>query len=205
LPGSSARKLRRSGVTNLAGRLRSHFLCPLTFSEIDDFDLLKYLQFGGLPPIWRDEDPALALRDYCGEYLKEEIQAEGITRNLAGFTRFLEISAAQNGQLVNFTSIGRDSGVSAKTVHEYYQVLVDTLMGFLLEPWIWTKKRRAIRTPKFYWFDCGIPHSHINRTLSAKTPEFGQSFEHFIVPETMAALRYERKFSKIHYWRSAAG
>ncbi len=203
--GSSARKLRRLGLTNLAGRLRSLFLKPLTSLEIPDFDLMRYLQVGGLPPIWFDSEPNLAMQDYCGEYLKEEIQAEGLVRNLPAFTRFLETSAYSNGQLINYANIARDLGLAPKTVREYYQILEDTLMGFHLMPYTHSKKRRPIMTPKFYWFDCGIPQTLLGRTISEKTPEFGTAFEHFIVLETQAALTYEKAFTKIHYWRSASG
>lgn len=205
LCGSSARKLRREGVTNLAGRLHSSLLLPLTQEELPEFRIERYLQIGGLPPIWFASDPGTALRDYCGEYLKEEIQAEGAVRKLASFTRFLEVCAASNGELIAPTTIGRDVGVSGKTVSEYFQILVDTLLGFYLEPFTKVRKRRAIQTPKFYWFDCGVPQALLGRTLAEKTPEFGRAFEHFMTLETRAAMLYDRSLSQMKYWRSASG
>ncbi len=117
---------------------------PLTFAEIPDFNLLDRLQFGGLPPIVLGTDPWTDLRDYCGEYLKEEVQAEGLVRNIPAFNRFLELSALSNGEQLSYAAIARDVGVSAKTVAEYFQILVDTLLGHFLEPFTRTVKRRPV-------------------------------------------------------------
>ena len=205
LSGSSARKLRRTGVTNLAGRLASVHMVPLTHAEIPDFDLHRQLQFGSLPPILFSENPAEDLKNYCGEYLKEEIQSEGIVRNLPSFTRFLESAALSNAEMISYTSQARDCGVAAKTIKAYYQILVDTLLGYMLEAFTKTKKRRAITTPKFYFFDCALPNTILERTLSPKTPEFGKAFEHYLLLETIAAMRYGKRISKLQYWRSASG
>ncbi len=206
LSGSSARALRRRGVTNLAGRLRTVRLFPLTWHELGgSYDLLQRLQHGCLPPVVFADDPADELRAYCGEYLREEIQAEGLVRSLATFTRFLEAAALANAQLVSYAPIASDCGVSAKTVQDYFQILEDTLLGFRLEPWTRTKKRRAILSPKFYFFDCGVPNVLLGRTLSRKTPEFGHAFEHAMVLETVAAAHYDRRFEKVRFWRSASG
>ena len=149
LSGSSARKLRKEGVTNLAGRLRTQHLAPLTWQECkESFVLAERLQYGMLPPILFSDDPALDLKDYCGEYLKEEVQAEGLVRNLPSFTKFLEMAAFNNAELLNYSTVARDCGVSAKTVAEYYQILEDTLLGFHLEPFTKTSKRRATQTRK---------------------------------------------------------
>lgn len=203
--GSSARKLRRHGVTNLAGRLSTARMFPLSWVEMPDFDLPARLQFGCLPPVVFSDDPATDLRDYCGEYLREEIQAEGIVRNLPAFSRFLEQAALTNGELVSYATVGRECGVSAKTVQEYFQILDDTLLGVRLQPWTRTTRRRAILSPKFYFFDCGIPNTLLRRRLSTRTPELGKSFEQFLVLETLAAMHYDRGIGDVRFWRSASG
>ena len=206
LSASSARKLRKEGVTNLAGRLRTQRVAPLTWLECPpDTELEKMLQFGMLPPIFFSSEASLDLKDYCGEYFREEVKSEGLVRNLNAFTKFLEFAAFSNSELVSYASIARDCGVSAKTVAEYYQILEDTLLGFFVEPFTKTMKRRAVQTRKFYYFDCGVANTLLGRTLSPKTPEFGKSFEQFLVLETIAASFYEREVEKIQFWRSANG
>lgn len=205
LTGSSARKLRRSGATNLAGRLKTVHLHPLTFAEIPGFDLLERLQFGGLPPMVLGSDPWDELKDYCGEYLKEEVLAEGLVRNIPAFSRFLELAALSNGEQLSYATIARDTGVSAKTVAEYFQILVDTLLGHLLEPFTRTVKRRSVMTPKFYYFDTGVANILLRRRLSEKTAEFGKAFEHFLVLETLAAQSYGKGIDRVNYWRSSSG
>lgn len=205
LTGSSARKLRRSGGTNLAGRLKTVHLHPLTYAEIPGFDLLDRLQYGSLPPIVLGNDPWGDLKDYCGEYLKEEILAEGLVRNIPAFSRFLELSALSNSEQLSYAAIARDSGVSAKTVAEYFQILVDTLLGHFLEPYTRTVKRRSVMTAKFYYFDTGVPNILLRRRLSEKTGEFGKAFEHFLVLETIAAQSYGKALERLNYWRSSNG
>jgi len=205
LSGSSARKLRRGGMTNLAGRLSTVRLHPLTAAEVPGLQLSARLQHGCLPPIVLSDEPERDLRDYCGEYLKEEIQAEGLVRNLPAFTRFLEAAALSNGELLSYSTAARDCGVALKTVREYFQILVDTLLGHFLEPWTRTRKRRSILTPKFYFFDCGIPNTLLGRRLSPKTPEYGKAFEQFLILEAIAARDYDGKYERLSYWRSASG
>jgi predicted AAA+ superfamily ATPase len=205
LCGSSARKLRRQGITNLAGRLTSARMFPLSWIELPHFDLQRRLQYGCLPPVVFSEDPAQDLRDYCGEYLREEIQAEGIVRNLPAFSRFLEQAALSNGELLAYATIARECGVSAKTVQEYFQILDDTLLGIRLQSWTRSVRRRAILTPKFYFFDCGIPNTLLRRQLSPRTPEFGKAFEQFLVLETLAAMHYDHRIEDVRFWRSASG
>lgn len=206
LSGSSARKLRKQGVTNLAGRLRTQRVVPLTWQECPTGTQLEtILQYGTLPPLLFSDEPDLDLKDYCGEYLREEVQAEGLVRNLPSFTRFLELAAFSNSELLSYASVARDCGVSAKTVGEYYQILEDTLLGYLIEPYTKTKKRRAIQTRKFYFFDCGVCNTLLGRKVAPKTPEFGKCFEQFLVLETLAASFYSRKIDKVQFWRSANG
>jgi len=206
LSGSSARKLRRAGVTNLAGRLRTQRIAPLTWSECrDQFVLEDRLQHGMLPPILFSDEPELDLKDYCGEYLKEEVQAEGLVRNLPSFSRFLEMAAFNNAELLNYSTVARDCGVSGKTVAEYYQILEDTLLGLHLEPFRKTRKRRAIQTRKFYFFDCGVSNALLGRKVAPRTPEFGKVFEQFLVLETLYASFYERGLEQVQFWRSSNG
>jgi predicted AAA+ superfamily ATPase len=205
LCGSSARKLRRHGVTNLAGRLKSSWLLPLTVAEMPEFDLDTRLQFGCLPPIVLSDTPRDDLRDYCGEYLREEVQSEGLVRNIPSFSRFLEMAALGNAELISYASIARDCGVSPKTVAAYFQILEDTLLGFSLAPFTRSRKRRPILTSKFYFFDCGIPNSLLGRHVMPRTPEYGKSFEQFLVLETFAAMQYERRIEHLAFWRSASG
>lgn len=206
LSGSSARKLRKQGVTNLAGRLRTQRMTPLTWKECPpETELESLLQYGSLPPLVFSNEPDLDLKDYCGEYLREEVQSEGLVRNLPSFTKFLELAAFSNAELLSYAAVARDCGVSAKTVAEFYQILEDTLLGYFIEPFTRTKKRRSIQTRKFYYFDCGVCNSLLGRKISSKTPEFGKSFEQFLVLETLAASFYERTIEKIHFWRSSNG
>ncbi len=157
LTGSSARALRRKGVNLLGGRARVVHLHPLTSVEIgESFDLLKALNDGLLPAIYGDEDADAQLSDYAGTYLREEVAAEGLTRNLPSFARFLAVAASCNGQIINHTNIASDAAVKRTTVIDYFQVLRDTLLGFDLEPWRGSKKRKAIATSKFYLFDPGV-------------------------------------------------
>jgi len=205
LSGSSARKLRKQGVTNLAGRLRTVHLFPLTYSEIPNFNLDLRLQYGCLPPIIDSDEPELDLKDYCGEYLKEEVQAEGLVRSLPTFAKFLELSALSNAELLSYSTLARDCGVALKTIREYFQILEDTLLAYSVEAFTKSKKRRAILAPKFYYFDCGIPNSLLGRKLSSKTPEYGKSFEQFLILEVLAAKEYSRTFDRVSFWRSASG
>lgn len=147
----------------------------------------------------------LDVKDYCGEYLKEEVQAEGIVRNLPTFTKFLELSVLSNAELLSYSSIARECGVALKTIREYFQILEDTLLGYQLEAFTRVKKRRTILAPKFYYFDCGISNSLLGRKLSPKTTEYGKPFEQFLILEVIAAHVYFRAFEKVWYWRSASG
>jgi predicted AAA+ superfamily ATPase len=203
--GSTARKLRKQGVTNLAGRLKMAKLLPLTYHEIQDYDLNTRLQHGSLPPMVTSDDPADDLKDYCGEYLREEVYAESLVRNIPGFTKFLEMAAIGNAQVISYSSIARDCGVASKTIKEYYQILEDTLLAYLLEPWTKSIKRRATTASKFYYFDCGIPNSLLHRNISPKTPEYGLSFEHGMILEAYAQKAYGKNIHDLKYWRSSNG
>jgi predicted AAA+ superfamily ATPase len=203
LTGSSARKLKRGQANLLAGRARRADLFPLTFHEINQFDIEKYLHYGGLPQVYLSDEPKEELKAYVKTYLYEEIQAEGLSRNIPQFSRFLQSAALSNGQILNFTKIGNDAEVAPSTIRDYYQILEDTLIGFLLPPYRKTLKRKAIGTAKFYFFDIGVVHT-ITQTkhLERHSNLYGMSFEHWIAMEIRAYLSYRRRDEILCYWRS---
>ncbi|MBI4211167.1 MAG: ATP-binding protein [Deltaproteobacteria bacterium] len=205
LTGSSARKLKGNASNLLAGRAWVANLFPLSWCELTEtqFDLEKYLLFGGLPQVYLSDEPHEELAAYVRTYLAEEIRAEALVRNVPVFTRFLEVAALSNGQLINFTQIGSDSHVAPSTVREHYFVLEDTLMGILLQPWAKSKKRKAIQTAKFYFFDTGVVHALAGiKQLDRHSNLYGNAFEHFIGMELRAYLSYTRKHEDLKFWRS---
>ena len=203
LTGSSARQLRRGAANLLAGRAWQANLFPLTSHEINQFDLTRYLQYGGLPPVYLSEEPQEELYAYVDTYLKEEIQAESIVRKLPAFTRFLPCAALASGHIINFSSIASDTGISMSTVREYYQILEDTFMGYLVPGWTKSQKRKAASTAKFYWFDLGVRNTLIGLdSISPHTDQYGLLFEHFIACELRAYLSYKRLRYPISYWQT---
>ncbi len=205
LTGSSARKLKRGGANLLAGRAWWAELFPLTSTEIPDFDLLTYLNRGGLPSVYPSDDYVEELRAYTALYLKEEIQNEALTRKVAQFSEFLDLMALTNGQEISYQSIAGDCGVSANSIKNYIQVLEDTLVAFQLKAFKKTLKRKAISRSKLYFFDIGVTNSLANRGRIMESSElFGNAFEHFILLEVRAFLSYTRKNTKMTYWRSTS-
>lgn len=203
LTGSSARKLKRGQSNMLAGRAWSAELFPLTSHEITDFNLDKYLRYGGLPSVYTSDDPHDELKAYVKTYLHEEIQAEAIVRKINNFNRFLTNSALSSGQILNFENVAQDAQISASTVREYFYVLQDTLIGFLVTPWLKSKKRKAIATAKFYFFDTGVVHTLTQtKTLDRNSDLYGKSFEQFIAMELRAYLSYFKKDLSLSFWRS---
>lgn len=209
LTESSARKLRRSGVNLLAGRAYKSEMFPFTWNEIskhNTFNLEKYLLFGGLPKSVLGKDSEEYLYSYVETYLKEEIQAESLVRNLANYHRFLEAAACMNGEMINFTKIANDSQLSPNTVRDYYQILEDTLIGNMLPPWTKSKKRKAIQTAKFYFFDPGVVNTIMGvESIDRNSDLYGKLFEHFIYCELKSYLSYSRIKKKLKYWRSKNG
>ena len=206
LSGSSARKLKRENVNLLGGRAWRFELYPLVTKEIGGIDLDRSLISGFLPSHYLSSDSSMDLKAYVNDYLKEEIQAEALTRNLPAFSRFLQSAAISNGMLLNYSNAARESGVSVKTIREYYQILEDTLIGRQLPPWKKSKKRRLIETAKFFFFDVGIVSSLLNyRSLTPGTTEYGRMFEHFILQECWAYSHYSRLDFSISFWRTASG
>lgn len=209
LTGSSARKLKKSGINLLGGRASRFYLHPLVFPELDPktylSDLEKKLTFGFLPSIVLSSDPWSDLSDYVGLYLKEEIQQEAIARSLDGFSRFLNTVALTNAEQVNFAEVGKDAQVPPRTVREYYQVLEDTLIGRLVPAYTKTTKRKAMSSAKFYLFDPGITNVLLGRkNVFRKTREFGGLLEQLVFGELSAFFDYQGIPSPISYWRSTS-
>jgi predicted AAA+ superfamily ATPase len=206
LTGSSARKLRRGQANMLAGRAGHAELFPLTWRELEDFDLHRYLRFGGLPRVYLSTEPEEELDAYVRTYLTEEIQAEGLIRRLQPFHRFLQTAALASGELINFANVGSDAQVAPTTVREHYQLMEDTLIGFFLPAWIKSKRRKAISTAKFYFFDIGVTHTLAGtKQIDRNSDLFGRSFEHFLATEIRSALSYQRTREDFCFWRSTHG
>jgi predicted AAA+ superfamily ATPase len=205
LTGSSSRALKRRGVNLLGGRARSRFLHPFVFNELKDFNLIHALNRGLIPSIYFSDSPQEDLKAYCGDYLQNEILAEGLTRNLPAFSRFLEVAAMSQGKLINFTEIANDSQVKLSTVREYFQILKDTLIAVEVPAFLKTKNRKAIQTSKFYFFDVGVAGSLASRgQVIGKSPLFGDAFETYLFHELCAFKDYRQKES-LQFWRSASG
>jgi len=203
LTGSSARKLRREGANMLAGRAWRSDLFPLTSAEIPEFDLDRALRYGTLPPIWTSDSPEDELDAYVDTYLKEEIQIESRLRNLPAFVRFLKVAALQSGQLINYAQLASDAAIPETTLKSYFQIMQDTLLGFTLEPFLASKKRKAIATAKFYLFDNGVRNTLLRvEKLERHSDLFGVAFESLIGLELRAYLSYHRIKKELTFWRS---
>ena len=201
--GSSARKLRRGGANLLGGRAWMSRLHPLTGPELDFENLERRLNRGGLPFIFGSAEPAEELNSYIGTYLMEEIQAEGAVRSIESFSRFLPVAALANGQQINFTELGNDCQVPPRLVREYVQVLDDTLIGQLLEPYGKTRKRKPVATAKLYLFDVGVANALMKRGhVEQGSSSYGQALEHQIYIELRAYLDYSRLDMPLTYWRT---
>ncbi len=206
LCGSSARKLVRGGGNLLGGRAARLELFPLTSEEIPDFSLDRALNHGLLPSHYLSDSPAPLLEAYVGEYLKEEILAESLTRNLPAFQRFLEVASFSNGQTVNFASIAREVGLSAPGVRGFFEILVDTLIACWVPAWRKRAKRRIVQSPRFYFFDVGLVNELAHRgPLKPGSVEYGLAFEHFIFMELRAYAGYRGERPTIAYWRTSSG
>lgn len=205
LSGSSPRKIIRSGANLLGGRALRYELYPLIYAEIPDFDLLKALNNGLLPRHYLSGNAKKLISAYIGSYLKDEIIAEAKIRNISAFTKFLEAAAFSNGEMVNYTNIASECGVSSTTVKEYFQILEDTLIGRFVPSFQKKPKRRVITAPKFYYFDVGIANYLLKRGQIAFGSEaFGSAFEHFIYQELNAHSHYSDLDYTISYWRTTS-
>jgi uncharacterized protein len=206
LTGSSARKLKYGKADMLAGRAWSSYLFPLTYNEIPNFNLDRYLRYGGLPFVYLSTKPEEELNAYVNTYIKEEIQAEALVRKISSFSRFLKTASLTNTNMLKFAELASDTAIPASTIREFYFILEDTLIGFMLPAWTKSKKRKAIQTSKFYFFDTGLTHKLLNTTsLDRNSNLYGNSFEQFIAMELRAYIAYKRLQTELSYWRSTHG
>lgn len=207
LCGSSARKLKRGAANLLGGRAWRFEMRPLTTAELPDFQLLRALNHGLIPDHYLEDDPSRSLRAYVGDYLQQEVFAEGLTRNVPAFARFFDAMAYSHGELINFSNISRDCGVSAKTVREYFQILADTLLGRFVEPFSHRGSRQVItRAPKFYLFDVGVAGTICRRHITEERGEdFGHALEHLVFMELVAYRAYRELDHPVRFWKTKAG
>src|SRR3990167_2139734 len=205
LSGSSARKLRRHHANLLGGRAWRYTMHPLCYPELKTVDIEKLVLTGLLPDHYLSAEPLQELRSYIADYLKIEIAQEAVVQNIPAFAEFLRVAALTNAEILNYTNVARECGVSAKVVRQYFQILEDTLLGFRLFPWKKSRDRRLIETEKFYLFDVGVANYLARRQPQMGTPEFGKSFEHFIAMELFAYKAYKNPELEITFWRTASG
>lgn len=205
LTGSSARKLRQGGINLLGGRARTKYLQPLTSRELGGrFDLQHAIARGLLPSIYFSDDPRGDLDAYTGTYLQQEIVAEGATRNVPAFSRFLKVAARCNGRIVNFTKVANDAQVPRTTVYEYFEILKDTLVLHELPAWRKSKKRKPLASSKYYFFDAGVVATLQGREFRPGTPEFGEGLETYLMHELRSYSDYVSG-EPMAYWRSTSG
>jgi uncharacterized protein len=209
MTGSSARKLKQSGVNLLAGRAFVYHLFPFSFLELKkQFDLQRALQWGSLPPIesfQTDQERLQFLQAYTHIYLKEEISAEQVVRKLDPFRRFLEVSAQCNGKIINYSNLARDVGVDDKTIKSYFSILEDTLIGFFLEPFQHSFRKRLSLKSKFYYFDTGVVRSltrNLTLPLRKQTSAYGDCFEHFVILECIKLASYYQTEFRFSYLKT---
>lgn len=206
LTGSSARKLKSHSVNLLAGRAWLSRMHPLNFQELGkDWDIHKIARYGSLPVVYQSENPIEELDSYVQTYIETEIKAEGLIRKLPSFSRFLKTAALSHGELLNFQNIATDSGVPATTIKEHYHILEDTMIGYTLQPWLESKKRKAIQTAKFYFFDLGVLN-FLSQTFPEGTESstWGNRFETILLNEIRCVENYQRRKWDLHFWRSTS-
>ena len=209
LTGSSARKLRRGGANLLAGRASVRHLHPLTMGEMGDaFELERVLRYGSLPAVVtsNDADAVEFLRSYAETYLREEVFAEALVRNLGGFARFVDVAAAQSGDVLNCAGVGRDAGVASRTVQQYYGILEDTLLGFRLDAFRKSPRAQLVLHPKFHLFDTGVTNALTGRLDAKPDPvRRGRLFEQWVVTECIRLADYLHPETRLHFWRTNNG
>jgi len=207
LCGSSARKLKRGKANLLGGRAWRYEMFPFVTAELGQVDLLRIMNRGMIPSHYLQEGHKKALKAYVQDYLKEEVFEEGLTRNIPAFSRFFDAMGYSHGELTNYANIARECGVDSKTVKEYYQILVDTLLGRMVEPFKRRQDRGVIsRAAKFYLFDVGVAGAITKRHLGEDRGElFGKAFEHFIFMEIAAYNSYRELHYDINFWRTKSG
>lgn len=203
LTGSSARKLKRGAANLLGGRAWVCRLHPLVSAELKEPRLLDRLNRGSLPAIIDSPHHGEDLKAYVGTYLREEIRAEGLTRSIENFSRFLEVAGITSGEQINFSAVADDAGFPPRTVREHYQILEDTLVGYQLPAYQRTTKRKPVATAKFYFFDVGVSNVlKRNAVIEERSDAYGRALEHLIFLELRAYLDYRRLDDELTYWRS---
>ena len=206
LCGSSARKLKRKGRNTLGGRALPVYMYPLVSAEIPDFDIDHAVCYGMVPSHYLAKNPSRRLAAYIDIYLKEEIKEEALVRNLSVFQRFLEVAALTDGEIVNNNNIAQDCGISAVTVSAYFDILVDTLIGYRIPAFRKVMKRRLVQAPKFYYFDIGVANHLLHRKDMVRgSADYGHAFEHLVIQELYAWLHYTHSEEELFYWRTYTG
>ena len=207
LCGSSARKVRRGGANLLGGRALRYELHGLTARELGSaFDLDRILNHGHLPRVYESSRPGRLLEAYVADYLKEEIAAEGLVRSLPTFSDFLDVAALSDGEMVNFSNVARECGVSSHTARSYFEILIDTLLGRWLPAFRKRPKRRVIGAPKFYFADVGVVNRLARRgQLLPGSELYGKAFESWVFHELSAWVSYREFEGGLSYWRLASG
>ena len=207
LTGSSVRKLRRGASNRLAERLLQAEMHPFLASELEkDFELQQALRFGLIPLIWQVEDPAATLQAYVDLYLREEVQAEALVRDLGPFARFLEAISFAHGSLLNLSAVARECQIQRKTVEGYLGLLEDLLLCFRIPVFSKRAKRQLIAHEKFYYFDVGV-----YRTLRPAGPldqpeEIeGISLEGLVAQHLRAWIAYRNRGEQLYFWRTKSG
>lgn len=205
LCGSSARKLKRGHANLLGGRALRYVLHGLVSEEIgESFDPLRMLNHGYLPSHYIEDDALPLIRSYISEYLKEEIAQEGLVRNLPAFGRFLEVAAISDTDIIHYTNVASDCGVSSPTIKGYYEILQDTLLGSFLPAYTSRMKRKIIHAPKFYLADVGVVNVLAKRgRIEWGSPQSGHAFENWIYHELKSYIDYKNPDIKLSYWRLA--
>jgi predicted AAA+ superfamily ATPase len=207
LCGSSARKVKRGAANLLGGRAFRYELHGLIAAELgNEFDLDRVLNHGYLPRIYQGSRPTRMLDAYIADYLREEVAAEGLVRNLPTFSDFLDVAALSDGELVNFSNVARECGVSSHTAKSYFGILEDTLLGRWLPAYRKRPKRRVIQAPKFYFADVGVVNRLARRgELLAGSELYGKAFENWVFHELSAFVGYREFDGELSYWRLASG
>lgn len=205
LTGSSARSLKAKGVNLLAGRAWTAELFPLCQPEILDADIERRLRYGTLPAVYDSNYPEEELDAYVSTYLKEEVMSEGLARNLMAFSDFLKIAGLSQSKVINMNKLAKNLGVSQPTVRSYFQILQDTFIGTMLQPWDLSKKRKSISHAKFYMFDLGVVHAMTGtRALDRNSTHFGDAFESYFICEMRAYISYRRLKDQLYFWRTSS-
>ena len=207
LCGSSARKVRHGAANLLGGRAVRYELRGLTASELGSaFDLDRMLNHGYLPRIYQAARPRRLLDAYVADYLREEVAAEGLVRNLPAFSGFLDAAAFSDGEMVNFSNVARECGVSSPTAKAYFEILEDTLLGRRLYAYRRRRKRRVIGAPKFYFADVGVVNRLTRRgELTPGAQLYGKAFENWVFHELSACIEYQEWDLELTYWRLPSG